>query len=587
MRTRDLFPKWDAVVDKQAAQTEKTEMKTVTVAVDSEAPGNEEKNVSDTVLATDKLADAEHALPLRQFVIAYAVMVVMSFAQDLSSGIFSTLTPYVTSAFERHSLTATTSVLSYIASAIIKLPYAKLIQVWGRTQGFAVMVAFMLLGIIMMATCQNVETYCAAQVFYTIGASGIRFSITIFIADTTAMRNRILLIGITSIPTIGTIWAYGPVTEQILKTVGFRWGFGLWAPILALIFAPLLWYLWVTQKKLEAIKPTPSTQPLRTWWQSYVHYIKEFDVVGILIIATGLTLLLLSVNIYSYQPEGWRAPIVICFLIFGVLLLPIFGLYERYIAEYTFIPWSLLVNRTVITTNIMVLTLQAGEQLGAAYFYSQLIVVFRQSVTTATYITNIYYMGATVTMIIVGVAVRYYGHIKYYALFLGVPLVTLGYGLLIKFRTTNTQIGLVILCQIFIAIGGGILNPVEQLMLMAVSDHDHMPAVLAVEGLFAEVGKAIGFAIAGALWTGLFENALENHLPESEKENIGQIYGDLDVQSSYPKGSAAYEGISLAYGDAQRIILITSCCLFVLTLGCVVFWKDVNVKGMRRLRDRA
>ena len=79
------------------------------------------------------------------------------------------LTPYVTSSFQQHSLTATTSIISSIISGLSNLPLAKILDIWGRPHGFLVMVIFSTVGLIMMAGCNNVETYAAAQVFYGIG----------------------------------------------------------------------------------------------------------------------------------------------------------------------------------------------------------------------------------------------------------------------------------------------------------------------------------------------------------------------------------------------------------------------------------
>lgn len=79
------------------------------------------------------------------------------------------LTPYVTSAFQEHSLTATTSIFSSLIGGIFQLPLAKILDIWGRPQGFALMVLVMTVGLIMMAACNNVQTYDAAQVFYWLG----------------------------------------------------------------------------------------------------------------------------------------------------------------------------------------------------------------------------------------------------------------------------------------------------------------------------------------------------------------------------------------------------------------------------------
>jgi hypothetical protein len=131
----------------------------------------------------------------------------------LSSGINGTLTPYVTSSFQEHSLTATTQIISGMISGLIVLPYAKLISVWGRPQGFALMVCSMTLGLIMMAGCNDVKTYCAAQVFYQVGSSTVNFTMTIFIADTTSLRNRAFMIAFSASPWVATVWAFGPAAQ--------------------------------------------------------------------------------------------------------------------------------------------------------------------------------------------------------------------------------------------------------------------------------------------------------------------------------------------------------------------------------------
>ena len=79
------------------------------------------------------------------------------------------LQPYVTSAFQSHSLTATTGIFASIIAGAFKLPLAKIIDIWGRPQGFACMLPSLTVGLIMMAGCNGVETYAAGQVFYWIG----------------------------------------------------------------------------------------------------------------------------------------------------------------------------------------------------------------------------------------------------------------------------------------------------------------------------------------------------------------------------------------------------------------------------------
>jgi hypothetical protein len=44
------------------------------------------------------------------------------------------------------------------------LPIAKVLNLWDRTLGMSIMIAIAMMGLIMMASCNNIATYCAAQV---------------------------------------------------------------------------------------------------------------------------------------------------------------------------------------------------------------------------------------------------------------------------------------------------------------------------------------------------------------------------------------------------------------------------------------
>lgn len=79
------------------------------------------------------------------------------------------LTPYVTSSFSLHSLTAATAIMAHLLGGLLKLPLAKVLDIWGRPQGFAVTTLIQTIGLVMMAACNNVQMYAAAQVFYVVG----------------------------------------------------------------------------------------------------------------------------------------------------------------------------------------------------------------------------------------------------------------------------------------------------------------------------------------------------------------------------------------------------------------------------------
>ncbi len=72
--------------------------------------------------------------------------------------------PYVTSDFESHSLLSVIYVVSNSISAACFIPLSKILDLWGRAEGFLIMTVFATMGLIMMAACQDLPTFCAAFV---------------------------------------------------------------------------------------------------------------------------------------------------------------------------------------------------------------------------------------------------------------------------------------------------------------------------------------------------------------------------------------------------------------------------------------
>ena len=69
---------------------------------------------------------------------------------------------------------------------------------------------------------------------------------------------------------------------------------------------------------------------------------------GLILLSADVALFLLPFNIYTLQAKTWRSSLVMCLQVFGLVLLIIFAIWERFFASNTFIPYALLVNRTVL-----------------------------------------------------------------------------------------------------------------------------------------------------------------------------------------------------------------------------------------------
>lgn len=408
---------------------------------------------------------------------------------------------------------------------------------------------------------------------------------TVFISDTSSLRNRGLMLAFATSPYIFTTFAGGPASESILSPsgIGWRWGFGIFTLIVPAVVLPLVFIFWFNQRKAkrEGVLVEKSN---KLTMGSLKHYAIEVDLLGILILAAGMALFLLPFSLYSYQSEGWQSPMVISMIVIGGVLLIFFGVYERFFAIKTFIPFALLSDRTVFFGGMMFVFNFAASSIWGGYFYSMLQVVWGLSVTEASYISSIFRVGQCLFAIGVGLAIRYTGRFKWLAVYIGMPLNMLAIGLMIYFRRPDQDIGFIAMTQIFVSFSGGTTVICGELAMMAPSDQQHLAVILAILNLFGSIGSAIGGTISTTIWTSEFYQKLVQYMPAGS--DAASTYASLVTQLSYEEGSPEREAINRAYGETQRYMLITSICFVACAYVCVFLWRDIEVKNLKQVKGR-
>jgi len=384
-------------------------------------------------------------------------------------------------------------------------------------------------------------------------------------------------------PFIFTTWAGGPISEAALAGPGWRWGLGIWAIVTPVVVLPLCGIFFWNQHKARKMGLLESDWSVRdVSLGSIWRYCVDVDLGGIFILAAGMTLFLLPMNIYSKQDDGWRSSMIISMIIIGGLLIVAFVFYERYLAPVTFIPYHLLVDRSVLFGGLMFTFLFFNSAVWGSYFSSMLLVVWNQGVEKTTYIVNIYRTGSCFFAIVIGLFIRWTGRFKPFALYFLMPLMMLGVGLMIQFRQPDQSIGYVVMTQIFVAFAGGPLVICGEMAMMAPVDHQHIAVIIAILDLFGSVGTALGSTVSAAIWTGTFKKAIERRVPDTV--NVDLVYNNLYSQLAFTPGSKERLGIARAYGDAQRIMLITSLSVLVGGLASIAMWRNISVKTVKQVR---
>ncbi|RBR20921.1 uncharacterized protein FIESC28_05073 [Fusarium coffeatum] len=496
----------------------------------------------------------------------------------------NTLLPYASSEWESHSLIPVIGVVANCMTAAVYIPLSKILDLWGRAEGFLLMVLFATIGMIMMAASHNLPTYCAAYVFWQVGWSGLTYSIDVITADSTQLKNRGLAYAFTSSPYMITAFA-GPKSAEAFLLNGdqWRWGFGTFSIVLPVVAAPLyalLRYNLRKAKKQGLLAREPSGRSLL---ENIKWGLVEFDAAGAFLFAAGLVIFLLPFSIASMAPQGWSTPYIIAMIVLGVVLLCVFGAYERFVAPKPFLRFDLLTSRTVIGVCLLDFIYMIAYYCWNSYFTSFLQVVNNLPPSEAGYVSNTFEIVSGVLLFVVGYAMHKTGRFKW-LLCVGIPLYIFAQGLMIHFRQPGQSIGYLVMCEVFISIAGATFILCMQVGILAAVEHQYVATALATLSVTGNIGAALGGTISAAIWTNTFEEKLVEFLPASAQENAALIVGDLDSQLAYEMGSPERLAIQKAYGFGQLRMLSAGTGIMAIALISLFLIKNYDLRKIKQTK---
>lgn len=223
-------------------------------------------------------ADAVNLVWTRSaLILAYSFIFLNFCVNSMQQQTSSNLMPYVVSDFSAHSLIPAIGITSHILSGVLKLPIAKLIDTWGRAQGFVVTTALATLGLVLMALCRDIKTYAAAQIFHGVGFSGFSYILDIIIADTSSLKDRALAFAFAGSPYIVTTLLGPPAAQWFLRYSSWRVAFALFAILTPLVATPVFAVLQWNTKKAMRLGVLKTRRSKRKGWDAVYHYAVEFD----------------------------------------------------------------------------------------------------------------------------------------------------------------------------------------------------------------------------------------------------------------------------------------------------------------------
>ncbi|KAK3333217.1 siderophore iron transporter mirC [Cercophora scortea] len=523
--------------------------------------------------------------------VAYMSILLMAFTTSLEGQVTYALAAFAVSSFNNHSLLSTVYVVQNVVNAVIKPPMAKIADVFGRLEAFTISILLCVVGYILMASSQNVETYASAQIFYSAGSTGLQILQQVFIADTSDFLNRALFSSLPDSPFLVTVWIGPAIAAAILANLSWRWGYGMWALILPVAFLPLALSLFLNGQKakrqglLTRRKHHTSTSTAATKTGTLFN---DLDVVGTFLLSAGLALILIPLTLVSRSRNGWHDIKTLSMITLGILLLILFPIWESNprLAPHPLLPLSLLRSRTFC----------AGCALGFVYFmvfyiavqpyfYSYLLVALNLPVSRAGPITQTFSFASTIAAILASLAIKNYAPRPRPFIVAGATLYILAIALLLHTRTRAASVPSLFAAQTTLGAGAGLMHVAAQLAVQAScgTNHAHVGVATAAFLTIVEVGAAVGAAISGAVWGRLVPAKLLAYLPDSAKADAGKIYASVVVARSYAWGSPEREAIGRAYQETITVLLRIALVLSLPLVGLALGVRDYRLDGMGRV----
>ena len=184
-------------------------------------------------------------------------------------------------------------------SGCSKLTLAKFVDIFGRIEGFLLMLFISVLSLILKAVCTDIEMYFAAHTLYWIGHIGLIVSIGLFnsyptymytcadrtsqyvidvmVADMTTLRNRMIIFGINNTPMIASTFGGPRIAQLFYDNLNYRWAFGAFCIMLVGICFPVAGVMLFMQMQARRKGMLPRERSGRKWHQSVYYYLVQFD----------------------------------------------------------------------------------------------------------------------------------------------------------------------------------------------------------------------------------------------------------------------------------------------------------------------
>ncbi|EAS35857.3 uncharacterized protein CIMG_01211 [Coccidioides immitis RS] len=424
------------------------------------------------------------------FRLAFFALATVAFASALDATSLSVALPIIAKELGGTTLESFCAGVSFLLTSILFQPvHTALSDIFGRKQILYCCIVLFGVGSLIIGFSRDMKTLIAGRAVQGVGGGGLEALSEIILTDITTLAERPLYLGILSF-----VWAagsaFGPlIGGMFAELVSWRWI--AWINLPILIFPVVLVPLFLRLKTIP--------ESLRTKFA-------KVDWIGIALFIPGLTLFALAItwagSLYRWTSAGTVVP-----LVFGILLLIAFGVYEGY-SKTPLLPYWLFTVPTrwgaLLGAFLHGLVLYTVVFYVPIYFEGSLGLEPISGAITALPLS----VGVSISAVATAFAIEYIRRYTW-AAWSGWLLSTVGMGLFILYDSHTSvpdRVGL----QVVAALGLGILFPGLGIPVQAASDELQAGIAMGTFVFARQLGAVIGVALGSGIFANKFAAEIKN-----------------------------------------------------------------------------
>lgn len=422
----------------------------------------------------------------------------------------------------------------------------KLSDIFGRKQTLLATVGIFLLGSLLCALSNSMGMFIAARAIQGVGGGGTVVLPNICVSDLFSLKERAMYFGLLS-----TVWALasvlGPVLGGVLTNrVSWRWCFWINLPLGGLALVVLVFFLQMHNPR------TPLKQGLIA-----------VDWIGVILVV-GSTLMVLMGLEFGGLEFPWKSATVICLIVFGIVGVALFTVYESKIASHPVIPPRIFRYGNSISACSLSF-LHAMAFLGGTYWlplYFQ-TVLGANSLLSGVYLLP-YVVASSFLSVGSGIFIKRTGNYCW-PIIAGLPVMALGFGLM-TYLGNRAHWGRIITFQIIAGLGSSTGFQAPLIALQTNIDSRDIGAATSTYSFARQIGTSVSVVLGGVVFSNVM-NSQQSDLESAVGPQLALPFAGENALASVrliARLPATQQRIvRTAYWEAlQKVFILYACAAF-------------------------